>query len=577
MTTPDTRLAATGMPAAVGTRVVHPAIDRFGRWVARRGWIHVLLLTAVAGCLYPLIWMFLTSIKTDEELGQGDTGVALPAFRGQSPYLRATVEIRKPDDVWAGPFAAVLPALLGAAKASVVQNLAPELPAGIDRDRWATAAASLLTSRALAQMPKQVWEQPTDVVTDRFRELLTPEAATSALSDQLCRLELSPLTLRTLDGRLFNLSANGDTSGWQMVSGPASLTTVGSAVRLDYHFSSGHEDPAVLSYRFTLPPGVEPGDIHKLFLRVRPDDSWHGLTATLEVGGTHWTSTRTTYLAQNNVQTVSFQPPSFDDTTLRARTWVLLHADGRSAHLRDARLELTLAPSSTITATFAKVTRNYRRAFDSVPFLQYVGNSILLVLLTTAGFLFSSAFVAYAFARLSWPGRSAALVLLLSTMMIPAQVTMVPSFLIWKRLGWYDTLNPLWLPAWFGSAFFIFLMIQHMKTIPRELEEAARIDGLGVIKTWWHVIVPQLRPTLAAIAIMSFLGTWNEFMGPLIYLRDQTKFPLSLGLFGMRVDQAADWPMLMAANVLMTIPSVVVFATFQRYFIEGMTVTGMKG
>ena len=225
----------------------------------------------------------------------------------------------------------------------------------------------------------------------------------------------------------------------------------------------------------------------------------------------------------------------------------------------------------------AKVERNYLRAFDSVPFLQYVGNSLLLVTLSMAGFLFSSAFVGYAFARLSWPGRGVALVLLLSTMMVPAQVTMVPSFLIWRSLGWYDTLYPLWVPAWFGSAFFIFLMIQHMKTIPRELEEAARIDGLGILATWWYVIVPQLKPTLAAIAIMSFLGIWNEFMGPLVYLRDQTKFPLSLGLFGMRLDQGADWSMLMAANILMTLPSVLVFFGFQRYFIEGMTVTGIKG
>jgi ABC-type glycerol-3-phosphate transport system permease component len=158
---------------------------------------------------------------------------------------------------------------------------------------------------------------------------------------------------------------------------------------------------------------------------------------------------------------------------------------------------------------------------------------------------------------------------------------MIPSFLLYRGLGWYNTLNPLWVPAWLGSAFFIFLMVQQMKTLPRELEEAARIDGLGVVQTWWYVIVPQVKSTLAAISIMSFLGAWNEFLGPLIYLRDQAKFPLSLGLFGMRVDQGSvqsiDWPMIMAANVLLTAPSVVVFFVFQRYFIEGMTVSGMKG
>ena len=163
-----------------------------------------------------------------------------------------------------------------------------------------------------------------------------------------------------------------------------------------------------------------------------------------------------------------------------------------------------LTPSSTLAAAAAKVERNYVRAFDSVPFLTYVGNSLLLVVLMMAGFLFSSAFVAYAFARLTWPGRRVALVLLLATMMVPPQVTMIPSFLVWRGLGCYDTLYPLWVPAWMGSAFFIFLMIQHMKTIPKELEEAARIDGLGLVKTWWYVIVPQLKPTLAAIAIMSF-------------------------------------------------------------------------
>jgi multiple sugar transport system permease protein len=230
-----------------------------------------------------------------------------------------------------------------------------------------------------------------------------------------------------------------------------------------------------------------------------------------------------------------------------------------------------------VHAIVAKVARNYLRAFDSVPFLQYVGNSLLLVGLTIGGALFSSAFVAYAFARLSWPGRGVALLLLLSTMMVPPQVTMIPSFLVWRGLGWYNTLNPMWVPAWFGNAFFIFLMIQHMKTIPRELEEAARIDGLGVVQTWWYIVVPQLKPSLAAIAVLSFLGAWNEFMGPLIYLRDQSKFPLSLGLFGMSIDHGTDWSMLMAANMLMTVPSLVVFFRFQRYFIEGLTVSGMKG
>jgi multiple sugar transport system permease protein len=575
MTIPES--AAPGLLDPQETRAAHPVVDRFGRWVAARGWIHVLLITGVAGCLYPIVWMFMTSIKTDEELGQSEMAPSLPTFRSQSPYVRGEIEVTKPDDVDPSRFASLLPRLRDMSKAAVLSNLPGDVPDAIDPKKWASSAASALLSRALAQMPKQVFDESADIAARRFGELLTPEASKLALADQLSRLELSALTLRTLDGRLLKLASRGDFAGWHVASSAASLVPVGDAVRLDYRFRSGSDDPIVLSYEFALPEGVEPSDIHKLFLSLRPDDTWHGLTATLDVGMTHWRSTRTTYLAQNRPQSISFQPPTFDDTTPRPRTWVPLRADGSSDRSRNARLELTISPSSTLVATMAKVERNYRRVFDNVPFVKYVGNSLLLVTLNIAGFLFSSAFVAYAFARLSWPGRSVALMLLISTMMIPSQVTMVPSFLVWRGLGWYDTLYPLWVPAWFGSAFFIFLMIQHMKTIPRELEEAARIDGLGIVKTWWYVIVPQLRPTLAAIAIMSFLGAWNEFMGPLIYLRDQTKFPLSLGLFGMRMDQSADWSMLMAANMLMTLPSVLVFFGFQRYFIEGMTVTGMKG
>jgi multiple sugar transport system permease protein len=166
---------------------------------------------------------------------------------------------------------------------------------------------------------------------------------------------------------------------------------------------------------------------------------------------------------------------------------------------------------------------------------------------------------------------------MLATIMLPAQVTMIPTFVIWKKLGWYNTLNPLWVPAFFGGAFFIFLMVQAMKTLPRELEESARIDGLSHLQTWYYIILPQVKPVMAAIAIMTFMWSWNEFMGPLIYLRDQSKFPLSLGLFTLRIDSFGDWTMIMAGNVLMTLPVVVMFFVFQRYFVQGMTMSGIKG
>ncbi len=544
--------------------------------MARRGWVHVLLLTLVAGCLYPLAWMFLASVKTDEELRQGNALPSLPVFRVHSPYVRPSLAVIRPDEVRAVRFSAALPALRELTTSAVASALPARVPPFVDPDVWAASSSSALLNRAVSQLPRQAWDDTDEVLAAQYRVLLTPDAVSNAVSDQLSRFELSNLALASTDGQLFSLASGADPATWRVESGNASLVPSGDALRLDYQFGSTDDPPVVLVHDFALPDDVQASDIHKLVLSIRPDDSWHRIDASLEVGGVRWKSARPTYLAQNRPQSVAFQPPGFDDKTTRPRTWVPLRIDGASDRRRNARFALTLSPTSQGQAVFAKVQRNYLRAFDSVPFLQYMGNSLLLVGLTTAGSLFSSAFVAYAFARLEWPGRTTALVLLLSTMMIPPQVTMVPSFVVWERLGWYNTLNPMWVPAWFGSAFFIFLMIQHMKTIPRELEEAAKIDGLGVVQTWWYVIVPQLKPTLAAVGVLSFLGAWNEFMGPLIYLRDQTKFPLSLGLLGMRIDHGADWSMLMAANMLMTVPSVVVFFCFQRYFVEGITVTGMK-
>jgi len=156
---------------------------------------------------------------------------------------------------------------------------------------------------------------------------------------------------------------------------------------------------------------------------------------------------------------------------------------------------------------------------------------------------------------------------------------MIPQFLIWREIGWYNTLNPIWIPTWFGVAFFIFLMVQQMKTIPRDLEEAAEIDGMNRLQIWWYVIVPLVKPSMAAIAIMSFMAAWNEFMQPLIYLRDMDRFPLSVGIYAMGADDsmAHDMPLILAGNLLMTLPVLVIFFLFQRYFIQGVASTGVKG
>lgn len=404
-------------------------------------------------------------------------------------------------------------------------------------------------------------------------------------------LEFLQLQIRSQDAQIFNIIGGKEiASKWKVESGKASLAATANGAQLNYRFESGSTVPIVLSYDFDMP--CEMANLHKLILSLTADDSWHRVDAELLVDGELWKSTRPTYLAQTRPLSILFQPPTFDDDTYQPKIWVPLKHFPQSrqepqAHGRGARatLRITIRPSSTPQAIYGKLTRNFIRIFNSIPFWQYLRNSLILVVLTVFGTLFSSTFVAYAFARLNWPGRSIALLILLMTLMLPEQVTMIPSFLIWQKIGWYNTLNPMWAPTFlgatftplFGSAFFIYLMVQHMKTLPRELEEAARIDGLSHVQTWYYIMIPQVKPAAAAIAVLSFLAAWNDFLRPLIYLRDQSRFPLSLGMLAAQIENRADWTLIMAGNVLMTLPVIVIFFLCQRYFVQGMTMSGMKG
>ena len=184
---------------------------------------------------------------------------------------------------------------------------------------------------------------------------------------------------------------------------------------------------------------------------------------------------------------------------------------------------------------------------------------------------------AWALIRFLTSDRAFCFLLMLATMMIPGQVTMIPQFLIWKSLGAYNTLTPLWLGPAFGNAFFVFLLRQFMKGVPRDLEDAARLDGCGFLRIYWYVMLPLIKPSLAAIAIFTFLGAWNDFMGPLIYIADERLYPLAFGLYAFSVEVGNDPALTMAASLMMTVPVIVIFFFAQKYFIQGIMLTGMKG
>ena len=211
-------------------------------------------------------------------------------------------------------------------------------------------------------------------------------------------------------------------------------------------------------------------------------------------------------------------------------------------------------------------------------FSTYLTNTVTLCVLTVVGAVVSSAVVAYGFSMIQWPGRDRVFGVVLATMMIPFPVTMVPLYGLFRELGWIGTLKPLWVPSFFAAAFNIFLLRQFFRRIPRELAEAARIDGCSEGRLLMQIIVPLARPALAVVALFQFLATWNDFLGPLIYLTDQQDFTIALGLqFFQRQHGGTQWHHLMAAATLLVVPVVFVFFAAQRTFIQGVSMTGLKG
>lgn len=220
---------------------------------------------------------------------------------------------------------------------------------------------------------------------------------------------------------------------------------------------------------------------------------------------------------------------------------------------------------------------NFHTAVTRFNFLLYFGNSLYLVLMNVLGVAVMCPLIAYGFARFQWPGRNLVFFILLSTMMLPPQVTMVPVYLVFTQLGWVDTFKPLWVPVWFGVPFYIFLLRQFFLGIPADLDEAAMIDGAGTMTTYRVIMLPLVRPAVVAVVLFQTVGSWNDFMGPLIYIHSLDKMPLSLALQTFILNHGSEWPLLFAAATLMTIPIILLFFFTQRFFVEGITLTGLKG
>ena len=250
------------------------------------------------------------------------------------------------------------------------------------------------------------------------------------------------------------------------------------------------------------------------------------------------------------------RPVTHDETTAKAR-WV---------------------PYGAVRRGLAPRWRNYAEALEKMRFWDCLANTLAVTFLGTLGTVLSCSFVGYGFARFRFPGRGVLFLVLLSSMMLPPIVTMIPVYLLFRELHWIDTLLPLFAPAWFAvNAFSVFLFRQFYMTIPFDLDDAARIDGCSALGIYWRVLMPLARPVTATVGIFCFTQYWLDFMGPLVYLNTIEKFTLTLGLYMFKGAYTTQWHYLMAATLVVSLPCIVLFLLGQRFFVRGVVMSGLKG
>ncbi|MBI2200697.1 MAG: carbohydrate ABC transporter permease [Armatimonadetes bacterium] len=511
-----------------------------------RCWLHALVLyglLAAGSILFsiPFAWMACSSVKVDRELfGRDPQFLPLaPDPRVRSPYVDERYHSGPGSDKeWE-----IQGWLNGQVKAL---GFAP--PADIDAESATEQVSNGLLQRLSRRLPAAVWSGPASGIIEAAQSQVDRRSIEEVFASVHRRLVLGQLRIRSTAREEVVLGADLPMSRRWTIHTPtivsfrdlAGPSMTGLSVAYDF----GQGDRGVFSGTYGLPFGVQ--DFQRLQLYLRPDDTWHELGLSLEMAGVRYVSERAVPLANFGWTLVTWRFPSPEDLPTQIKTWYALREAGRGfgilADPHRVRVTLELRQCSRWRAACNKLRLNYDRVLDHIPFWRYVATSLFLVVLNVVLTLFSCSLVAYAFARLEWPGRA-----------------------------------PLWLGHAFGSAFYIFLLRQFLRGIPRDLEDAARIDGCGFFRIYWHIMLPLIKPSLAAIAIFTFMGTWNDFMGPLIYVADQRLYPLAFGLYAFSVQVGNNPALTMAASLLMTLPVIVIFFFAQKYFIQGVTLTGLKG
>ncbi len=564
------------------------AVVRHPRGRPARFWLlptltHLLLVCGCAVFAFPFVWLATTSFKQNREIAVFPPQwiPEVPTHSRVSPFVWASggASLKRPENVEGE----VWERLSGRIEIALWRGLNARLPAIRAREGiFSLAGQSQLRPRLTAAaweemkagIPDRAWEAERGLLR-LIGEQVTPDLAQRAWARAVRRLALGRLSVRDVRS---DLVASSEPDAWQLVAGKAAMRPAHLDREDGYALAYDFNRDAALRLQQEMRMPVLLSQVGSITISLHADESWHQVSLRLESSQGVFTTKKPAFLDNPNWQDLTWEFVEPEDRT--SRSLVLRRGQGSpGAGLAQGvcRLTLELRRSSAARVVGEKFLYNYRRALKYVPFWRFVRNSVYLVVLNVLGQLLACSLVAYAFARLRWYGRNVMFAVLLSTMMLPGQVTMVPVFVIIKYLGWYDTLRPLWVPSLFGSAFFIFLLRQFLMTIPRDLEDAAKIDGCGFFGIYRTVMLPLIRPALAVVAIFQFMGSWNDFMGPLIYLGNEALYPLSMGLFQFRQEYGGEWGMMMAASLLMTLPVIALFFAAQRHFIQGVTLTGLKG
>lgn len=541
----------------------------------QRLFVYTCLLVGAVVFSFPFVWMVCSSFKVDRELFTERLEIfpntpnarTLSPFIDQAYYRYAVTDLTKPHlDLFTR--------IINAAKFSV--------PAEVNCE-----AATQELTRGLARkleriLPQKVWHDPA-LLEQEARRAATPELLKELFDSVYRWFGVGQVRIRSVNLVEQELGKDQPFSRRFQIITPATLALVDRQDRGSdcaaaiYNLSLG--DRWVLEGTFDTDFEVE--QLHRIQLFMRPDDNWHRLYCFVEKLGKRYAPVQAAYPANFEWGSVTWQEPGPEDQTNKIKTWIHLKQVDQGPqyerHPRRIKITFELRRSSFWQAWWGKISRNYTATLQHIPVWRYTATSFYLVILNLILAVFSCSMVAFAIARLNWPGRDFCFMLMLATMMVPSQVTMIPGFLIWKHLGAYNTLVPLWLGAAFASPFSVFLLRQFLKGIPRDLEDAAKIDGCNYFRIYWHIMLPLVKPTLAVIAIGAFMGAWNNFMGPLVFVADQRLYPLAFGLYAFAVQVGNNPALTMAGSLLMTVPIIVVFFFSQRYFIEGVTLTGIKG